>query len=420
MNTEVLIVGAGPTGLMLANQLARRGVRVLIIDRHPGPSLQTRALGVQARTLEIYAKLGIADRAIELGKRGHGANMWSEGRQVGHVSFGDAGAADDCVSLHPHPRAGRQRTHHGREAARVGRRGPMEYRAAGSGAARLTRRGDAQISGWRNPHDHCRLRRGLRRRAQLRAHAERHRFSRRALRACVLRRRRHGDRPHDCGRSERLPVARGIPSVHSDARHESLAHGRHRAAAAARAAGSGPRRCRSVAARRGRGEPVDRSVLLVLDLPDSSSRGRPLPRSTLLSAGRRRARAQSRRRTRHEYRLAGRLQPRVEARTGRAGQSRCLSARLVRSRASAGRAAVARHDRSRIPPGRLGQPVGRAAADAGSCAHHGVRGESAGRAEGRIPHRLADGNSTIAAARCRVQSARCRSRRRRPAIGFPG
>ena len=93
MNTEVLIVGAGPTGLMLANQLACRGVRVLIIDRHSGPALQTRALGVQARTLEIYAKLGLADRAIELGKRGHGANMWSEGRQVGHVSFGDAGAA---------------------------------------------------------------------------------------------------------------------------------------------------------------------------------------------------------------------------------------------------------------------------------------------------------------------------------------
>ena len=54
---------------------------------------QFRALGVQARTLEIYAKLGLADRAIELGKPGRGANIWSEGRQVGHVSFGDAGAA---------------------------------------------------------------------------------------------------------------------------------------------------------------------------------------------------------------------------------------------------------------------------------------------------------------------------------------
>ena len=91
MNTEVLIVGAGPTGLMLANQLARRGVRPLIIDRHPGPSLQTRALGVQARTLEIYAKLGIAERAIELGKRGNGAHLWSEGREIGRVSLSDAG-----------------------------------------------------------------------------------------------------------------------------------------------------------------------------------------------------------------------------------------------------------------------------------------------------------------------------------------
>jgi 2-polyprenyl-6-methoxyphenol hydroxylase-like FAD-dependent oxidoreductase len=54
LETDVLVVGAGPTGLMLANQLVRRGVRVLIIDRHSGPAQQSRALGVQARTLEIY------------------------------------------------------------------------------------------------------------------------------------------------------------------------------------------------------------------------------------------------------------------------------------------------------------------------------------------------------------------------------
>lgn len=92
MKTDVLIVGAGPTGLMLANQLARRGLRPLIIDRHPGPSLQTRALGVQARTLEIYSQMGLAERAIELGKRGNGAHLWSEGRQIGAVSLGDAGS----------------------------------------------------------------------------------------------------------------------------------------------------------------------------------------------------------------------------------------------------------------------------------------------------------------------------------------
>ena len=44
MDTDVLIVGAGPTGLMLANQLARRGVSAQIVDRHGGPARETRAL----------------------------------------------------------------------------------------------------------------------------------------------------------------------------------------------------------------------------------------------------------------------------------------------------------------------------------------------------------------------------------------
>lgn len=91
METNVLVVGAGPTGLMLANQLGRRGVRTMIVDRHAGPSRETRALGVQARTLEIYAKLGIADRAIELGTRATGANFWAEGRKMAHVPFSEAG-----------------------------------------------------------------------------------------------------------------------------------------------------------------------------------------------------------------------------------------------------------------------------------------------------------------------------------------
>jgi 2-polyprenyl-6-methoxyphenol hydroxylase-like FAD-dependent oxidoreductase len=98
MDTDVLVVGAGPTGLMLANQLGRRGVRALIIDRHAGPSLQTRALGVQARTLEIYARLGIVERALELGKRATGANMWVQGRRAARIPFGDTGRG-----LSPYP-----------------------------------------------------------------------------------------------------------------------------------------------------------------------------------------------------------------------------------------------------------------------------------------------------------------------------
>lgn len=91
MDTDVLIVGAGPTGLMLANQLGRRGVQALIVDRHSGPAQQTRAMAVHARTLEIYSKLGIAERALELGRRGNGANMWAEGKWTARIPLGDIG-----------------------------------------------------------------------------------------------------------------------------------------------------------------------------------------------------------------------------------------------------------------------------------------------------------------------------------------
>ena len=75
MDTEVLVVGAGPTGLMLANQFARRGIYAMIVDRHSGPAQQSRAMAVQARTLEIYSKMGIIDQALALGARGTAANM---------------------------------------------------------------------------------------------------------------------------------------------------------------------------------------------------------------------------------------------------------------------------------------------------------------------------------------------------------
>jgi len=98
MDTDVLIVGAGPTGLMLANQLGRRGVRAQIIDRHDGPAQQTRALGVQPRTLEIYAHLGIDEKAIEMGKKATGADMWARGKRAAHVAIDAIG-----MDLTPYP-----------------------------------------------------------------------------------------------------------------------------------------------------------------------------------------------------------------------------------------------------------------------------------------------------------------------------
>src|SRR4051812_47501602 len=98
MDTDVLIVGAGPTGLMLANELARRGVRCMIVDRHSGPAQQTRAMAVHARTLEIYSRLGIAERALDLGRRGTGANLWAQGKRTARVPLGDIGK-----SMSPYP-----------------------------------------------------------------------------------------------------------------------------------------------------------------------------------------------------------------------------------------------------------------------------------------------------------------------------
>jgi 2-polyprenyl-6-methoxyphenol hydroxylase-like FAD-dependent oxidoreductase len=97
-STQVLVVGAGPTGLMLANQLARWGLKPLIIDRHSGPAQQTRAIAVQARTMEIYAKMGLIDEALSRGTIGAGANMWVAGRWTARIPIGDIGR-----TLSPYP-----------------------------------------------------------------------------------------------------------------------------------------------------------------------------------------------------------------------------------------------------------------------------------------------------------------------------
>ena len=68
-HVSILIIGAGPTGLTAATLLARYGVSFRIIDQKSGPTDQSRALGVQARTLELWDKLGMADKAIDAGQR---------------------------------------------------------------------------------------------------------------------------------------------------------------------------------------------------------------------------------------------------------------------------------------------------------------------------------------------------------------
>ena len=66
-HTQVLIVGAGPSGLMMAAQLLRYGIQPIIIDSKQGPTDESKALGVQARSLEIYRQMGIVDQVIKDG-----------------------------------------------------------------------------------------------------------------------------------------------------------------------------------------------------------------------------------------------------------------------------------------------------------------------------------------------------------------
>ncbi len=67
IQTDVMIIGAGPTGLALACQLVRYGIDFVIIDKSEGITPYSKALGVHARTLEVYEQLGLAQQAVEQG-----------------------------------------------------------------------------------------------------------------------------------------------------------------------------------------------------------------------------------------------------------------------------------------------------------------------------------------------------------------
>jgi 2-polyprenyl-6-methoxyphenol hydroxylase-like FAD-dependent oxidoreductase len=96
--TDVLIVGAGPTGLVLALWLTKLGVKVSIIDKTAEPGTTSRALAVQARTLELYRQLDLADAVVARGHEVPAVNLWVKGEAAARLSFETIGSG-----LTPYP-----------------------------------------------------------------------------------------------------------------------------------------------------------------------------------------------------------------------------------------------------------------------------------------------------------------------------
>ncbi len=89
--TEVLIAGAGPTGLVLALWLTRLGVKVRVIDKTAEPGTTSRALAVQVRTLELYQQLDLANAVVDRGHKVPAVNLWARGERAARVSFAVVG-----------------------------------------------------------------------------------------------------------------------------------------------------------------------------------------------------------------------------------------------------------------------------------------------------------------------------------------
>ena len=84
---EVLIIGAGPTGLVLALWLTKMGVTVRIVDKTSSPGTTSRALAVHARTLELYRQLDLDRAVVDKGYTVPGARLWLGGKQEARIPF---------------------------------------------------------------------------------------------------------------------------------------------------------------------------------------------------------------------------------------------------------------------------------------------------------------------------------------------
>ncbi len=92
LHTDVIIIGAGPTGLALACQFIRYGIDFVIIEQSAGVTTYSKALGVHARTLEIYEQMGLAQQAVDRGTIAGAARLITGGKVRAELDLSNLGA----------------------------------------------------------------------------------------------------------------------------------------------------------------------------------------------------------------------------------------------------------------------------------------------------------------------------------------
>src|SRR5215831_4629350 len=99
--TDVLVVGAGPVGLFLANECARRSIRCRIVEERSGQSEHSKALGIMPRTLEIFDMAGLVPPFLEVANRVSSAVMIANGRRLAQITFAGAASPYPFIAMVP-------------------------------------------------------------------------------------------------------------------------------------------------------------------------------------------------------------------------------------------------------------------------------------------------------------------------------
>lgn len=85
--SEVLVVGAGPVGFVMASELTRHGTHCRIVDKAPSPASTSRALAIFPRTLEVFENIGVVEAVLRAGHKLYGFNIYAESRRLAQLSI---------------------------------------------------------------------------------------------------------------------------------------------------------------------------------------------------------------------------------------------------------------------------------------------------------------------------------------------